>query len=368
MSLPELEALSGKGDILHPRIARQRLAFARDMQAHLSFARRALVQLDRDVAGVDNLLAEAAGLIEKYTALAEGRIEGRRRPPQQRSWTRSDPPRRQFYLCLDECGSHKMHPQGDKFTAFGLSGIFIDAEMYPSLDRRWKTWKANRLGSPEVIVHEPDVRKRNAPFYREDVDEQHELYASLEAELKALEYGLISAVINKTDFHSEYGSGSVDEFLPASQYLMSLDFIIERFVHFLYYVAGDARGIVLAESRGTLEDAQVQQEYVRLMIEGTQYHSASWFRYQLAPFIEFLPKHANHSGLQLADLAARPCAEKVIDPASTPHRWETFRAKLYDGNCGRPESYGLKAFPAGCGLGIFPLKADEDASAPPSTD
>ncbi len=149
---------------------------------------------------------------------------------------------------------------------------------------------------------------------------------------------------------------------------MCLDFVVERYVHFLYYIGGDAHGIVLAESRGPLEDAKVQQEYVRLMIEGTQYHSASWFRYQLAPFIKFLPKQSNHTGLQIADLAARPCADKVLAPQSQPPRWVVFRKKLYDGGEGRPESYGLKAFPNSTADLIFALKEDGDAEAPPSSD
>jgi hypothetical protein len=219
-----------------------------------------------------------------------------------------------------------------------------------------------------VIVHEPDVRKRLDAFYRGHPDDEATLYAALQSELDDIEFGLIAAVINKTEFHAEYGTSAVDDFLPISPYLMCLDFVIERFVHFLYHVGGDARGIVIAESRGILEDVLVQQEYVRLMVEGTQYQSASWFRYQLAPFVESLPKTRNHTGLQLADLAARPCAEKVLAPKSDPERWNVFRRKLYDGGVGRPESFGLKAFPTSAADLIFALKADGDAGAPPSAD
>jgi hypothetical protein len=352
----------------HPRVARVRLAAAKDYHAHLCFARRARLQLGEDVSDLDDLLTKARGLIDRFSALAEGHIEGRRRPPKQRQWTDKSAPRRQFFLCIDECGSHHINPMGDRFPAFALSGVFIDYDKYRAVDRTWKTWKSSWLGSPGIVVHEPEVRRRTAHFYRPDPNDEQALLESLEGQLGQLEYGLISAVINKNELHAAYGDEAVDDFLPVSQYLMALDFVIERFVHFLYYSADDARGIVLAESRGTLEDALVQHEYVRLMIEGTQYHSASWFRYQLAPFVEFLPKARNHTGLQLADLSARPCAEKVLAPNSRPERWDVFRSKLYDGGIGRPESYGLKAFPTSAAALIFAIKAEEDAEAPSSAD
>lgn len=352
----------------HPRVARARLAAAKDYQAHLCFARRARLLIDSNTEDLDRLLADARGLVDRYAALSDGHIEGRRRPPIQKLWTPDDPPRKQYYLCIDECGSHKMHPAGDKFPAFGLSGIFINDERYLAIDRLWRTWKAKWLGSPNKVVHEPDVRGRGGVFYRAESVDQTELIDSLDHCLDDLEFGLIAAVINKTEFHSAYGATAVDDFLPASQYLMCLDFIIERFVHFLYHQGEDARGIVIAESRGLLEDVLVQQEFVRLMVEGTQYHSASWFRYQLAPQIEFLPKIRNHTGLQLADLAARPCAEKALAPHTHPERWSIFQSKLYDGGIGRPESYGLKSFPTSSAALIFALKAEGDAIAPPATD
>jgi hypothetical protein len=56
--------------------------------------------------------------------------------------------------------------------------------------------------------------------------------------------------------------------------------------------------------------------------------AASWFRHQLCPGIDFRLKSENNTGLQLADLLARPCGEKVLHPASNPPRWQEFRQKL----------------------------------------
>ncbi len=151
---------------LHPRVARLRLATAKDYQAHLGFARRALQLLGEDASQLDLLLLKARGYVDKYTAIADGRIEPRRRPPIQRRWSRNDPPRPQFFLCLDECGSQDIRPHKDPYPAFCVSGVIISEEKYLGIDRDWKTWKATWLDSPDDIVHEPDVRKCTGEFYR----------------------------------------------------------------------------------------------------------------------------------------------------------------------------------------------------------
>jgi hypothetical protein len=103
---------------------------------------------------------------------------------------------------------------------------------------------------------------------------------------------------------------------------------------------------VFAESRGDREDAEVHAEFIRLLLEGTQWQTDGWFRYQLRPYLEFLPKARNITGLQIADLGARPIAEKILQPTSTPERWSLFRSRFYDGVEGRPSSFGLKVYPA----------------------
>ena len=160
-----------------------------------------------------------------------------------------------------------------------------------------------------------------------------------------MDFTCIAAVVDLRAFLDHYPSGNVDDFLPQSCFLMCIDFVMERFVHYISGRDGTGRGEVVAESRGEREDAKVAAEFIRLHLEGTQFVSDSYFRYQLRPYIEFQPKRTNSSGLQIADLSARPFAERVLNPASAPARWDVFSRKLYDGGKGAPESYGLKVFP-----------------------
>jgi len=106
------------------------------------------------------------------------------------------------------------------------------------------------------------------------------------------------------------------------------------------------RAKVIAESRGAKEDALLQYEFARLHLDGTSYIASAWFRQQLHPGIHFEPKGGpNASGLQLADLSARPVAEKVAAPKSNPERWEQVRLKLCAGQQTKNSILGLKIMP-----------------------
>lgn len=355
---------------LHPRAARRDLALAKDYVAHLELAKRAKARLDGDTRTVDEELVRATNAVLKLSGRAGETIQPRRRVPVTKR-TADSAPRAEYLLFLDECGSHPLHQPDDKFPVFCLCGVIVNRDDYRALDRHWKTWKAAWLGSSRVQVHEPDVRRRSDRFHNPDPVREQELLDALAEELSTLQFTCIAGVIDKKSFATAHPNGLVDEFLPTSGYLMCIDFVIERFVHFLYHAGGDARGLVFAESRGLREDAEVHAEFIRLQLEGTQWQSEDWFRYQLRPFIEFEPKDRNTSGLQVADLAARPIAEKVLDPSTTPERWQVILSKLYDGGQGRPMSYGLKVYPSleHDIAGLVPeLKANEGTLAPPSAD
>ena len=211
---------------------------------------------------------------------------------------------------------------------------------------RWNGFKAGYLGRMNRRIHEPQIRGRRLRHWLAKYGSDPEAFEStLDDILVETRYRLIAAVIRKDEFQQEFGNSPVDSFLPLSQYNIALDFILERFVHYLHYEADDAVGIVIAERIGPKETAQLRSEYVRLQLEGTQYASPSWFRYQLNESLMFGDKDDLIPGLEMTDIIARPIAEKVLGRSSTPARWEPIKRKFYDGGQGRPESYGLKVFP-----------------------
>lgn len=263
---------------------------------------------------------------------SEGRVESRRRP-------RNRVPTDRCTVFLDECGPHAIET-ADPFPVFVLAAAVIRERDLAAVEARWKEWKRENLGA-DAIVHEPDIRRGRGGFRGA---------AGVAAALKLpdviaeLNFVGMAIVVHREDYKSDFGTGPIDASLPDHVYMMALDFLMERVVlaldsHF------NARAILVAESRGSKEDALLQHEFSRLHLEGTSYISPAWFRQQLAAGVRFLSKDDNNTGLQLADLLARPIAEKVMDPASTPPRWTVFRDKLCPGHETKNSILGLKVTP-----------------------
>ena len=226
-----------------------------------------------------------------------------------------------------------------------MAAAIISQDHLDTVDSQWKAWKIDALGA-DKILHEPMVRRGDGAFwFNGDRRRREKARESLAASLRPLDFTGIACVVDRQRYESTYGEAAMNASLPRHLYLMALDFLMERVVMALDSQFGSAIGQVLAESRGPKEDAVFQAEFVRLFLDGTSYVSASWFRHQLIPGIEFHSKEDNLTGLQLADLLARPCAEKVLNPDSTPDRWPEFRDKLCQEQETLHSILGLKIVP-----------------------
>lgn len=67
---------------------------------------------------------------------------------------------------------------------------------------------------------------------------------------------------------------------------------------------------------------------------------------QVLPFEPLLvPKLSNSSGLQLADLVARPIGRKILEPAQANRAYDILERKFRRSPGGQVEGWGLKVFP-----------------------
>jgi hypothetical protein len=264
----------------------------------------------------------------------------RRRRPSSTSVTGS-----RVTIYLDECGSHSVGSP-DPFGAFALAAVIVSEADQGVFDKLWRQWKQGSFNNPDAMIHEPDVRHAKRHFFcKGDAARQQEVLDGLAETIQKAPFHAIVCVLNRSDYRQQFGDGQMDASLPPHMYLMMLDFIVERIAIVLDTEFGGARARFVAESRESREDALLQFEFARLHLEGTSYLSDSWFRRQMEPGIEFKSKMDKINGLQLADLVARPCAEKVISPSSDPPRWQQIRPKLCSGRETAHSILGLKVVP-----------------------
>ena len=198
-------------------------------------------------------------------------------------------------------------------------------------------------------MHEPDLRKRAGSFYCNG-DEAKQKTALIRVEEiidKLISHRLY---LNCQKYVEKWGLEAPDESLPPRSlanhiYVMMLAFLAERIALSLQEHFGGAKGKLTLESRDPLGDALLQYEFSRLFLDGTSYISATYFRQQFLPGLRFIPKEHNSSGMQMADLLARPCADKALALDTDPPRWKVFQQKLCRGRMTKNSILGLKVIP-----------------------
>ena len=310
-------------------------------ERYLHFLRWALRTRRDNNYSVDKLtdvIKQGEDELETLVQSAGGKIVPRRRP----GLTDTEETCTVF---IDECGAHSRKAK-EKFKAFCLAAVIIRDSVLQEVDRKWKRWKHYYLGSANKQVHEPDIRWRNRSFWcGGDRAKCAKAIKSLDRVLDRLDFTAVVCVVNRPAYVKEIGLQPLDDSLPQHPYLMSMHFLMERLAMALHGQFDGARARLVIESRGPKEDATIQYEIARLFLDGTSYVSATWFRQQFFPGVAFREKSQNCTGLQLADLIARPCGEKVVDPGSTPGRWPVIRKKLCPGIETGHSIVGLKIVP-----------------------
>lgn len=246
---------------------------------------------------------------------------------------------------VDECGQHSVTAK-DPFKAFVLGAVIVRDREYNAFDQQWKEWKKLYLGSPNKRTHEPDVRSGKGAFWFDgDAEKRQIALDALPGIIKLLPFTAVACVIHRENYRKQYGATPPNKTLPSHAYLMSLHFLAERIALALQHSFGGAKARLVFEARGPKEDASVQYEFARLFLDGTAYLSATYFRHQFLPGLEFKDKTENNSGLQIADLLARPCGDIALDPTGNPDRWLAFKAKLCQEQKTKHSILGLKIMP-----------------------
>ncbi|MGP6189290.1 MAG: hypothetical protein ACLPSH_04285 [Vulcanimicrobiaceae bacterium] len=329
------------GDLTASRDARVQRRLRQQLEeslAHLGFARRLREESRRDLSIIDAVIKQSNDELGASCIDDEGRIVPRRRP---KSEDRGD----RYILYVDECGNHALNAK-ESFTAFSLSAVLVHERDLVRLEETWGAWKKEYLGSEAKVVHEPDIRGKTKSFYcGGDSNRQNAAVESLDKCIRGLPFTGFVCIIEREKFVARFGKDSVDTSLPRHSYLLTVNFLAERVALAIDTQLGGGKARWVIESRGPKEDAAFQYEFARLFLDGTAYLAPHFFRKLFLPGLTFLGKGDCSAGLQLADMQARPCAEKVMRPVTTPARWETFRDKLCRGKETGHSILGLKILP-----------------------
>lgn len=237
-----------------------------------------------------------------------------------------------FIVYADESGDHGMVSIDPQYPVFALTFCVMRKDEYvgaivPAMQR----FKFGIWGHDSVVLHEHEIRKSLGPFglLRTDRALRTRFFDELNALMDAAPMKIFASVIDKEKHRTKYAN-------PWNPYEIALHFCMERLQAMMNRFEQHGKTVhVVFESRGPKEDAELELEFRRIAGNDSHwgYRRHDFSRFDFQPV--FIPKAANASGLQLADLTARPIALSRLRPGQPNRAFEIIEPKLG----------GLKCFP-----------------------
>jgi hypothetical protein len=190
----------------------------------------------------------------------------------------------------------------------------------PALQNFKFTW----FGHDAIILHEKEIRKQIPPFqFLTNQEKRATFMDGLSGIIEAAPMTIVAAVIKKDTLRRRY-------IYPDNPYHISLMFCLERLYSFLVdrgqqnlatHIVCEQRG---GKDLGGKEDKELELEFLRIK-DGRHYLNR-----QKMPHLDLkiISKKTNSTGLQIADLIARPIGLHVVRPAQANRAYDLIAPKI----------------------------------------
>ena len=240
-----------------------------------------------------------------------------------------------YVVYVDESGDQNLIHTDPSYPIFSLAFcIFKKSEYTKCVVPGLQDLKFRWFGHDAFVLHERELRKRERPFEMLTPRERHEAFmADLTGLIAAAPMMLIAAVIHKEEHKAKYAA-------PANPYELAVRFCVERLAYFLREEEQDhLLTHIIVERRGVQEDRDLELEFHRICAGNKVLKRAGSLD------ILFVDKKANSTGLQIADLFARPLGLKVLRPDQPNRAYDVIEKKFRRDKEGNAAGYGFKIFP-----------------------
>lgn len=240
-----------------------------------------------------------------------------------------------FIVYVDESGDHGLASIDRDYPVFVLSFCIFRKDEYateviPAVSRFKFEW----FGHDQVVLHEADIRKKRGSFvFLNERGHNDRFQAGLSRIIETAPFTLVAVVIRKERLVNRYS-------LPANPYHLALEYGLQRVCGFLedQGQAGQLTHFVF-ERRGAREDMELELEFRRLGGPGSTTCRS------IPVEIVMADKKTISTGLQLADLTARPIGLRILRPGQPNRAYEILKRKFRTNRAGKVDGWGLKCFP-----------------------
>ncbi len=245
-----------------------------------------------------------------------------------------------YIVYVDESGDHGLQNIDKNYPYFVLAFCVFHKRHYservvPALEK----FKFNHFGHDQVILHEREIRKETGSF--NIFKSRAQTVKFIEELTEIIEYSnfiLISCVIDKNSIRKQSD-------FESDPYHIALGLCLEELYDFLS--EKDQQNLkthIVVECRGKSEDKELELAFRRVC------DGRNRLKKPLPLEILFSDKKAMSSGLQLADLVARPIGLSVLRPTQSNRAFDVLKNKFYceGGRNNLGQNYigkGLKIYP-----------------------
>ncbi len=240
-----------------------------------------------------------------------------------------------YIVYVDESGDHNLVDFDPQYPVFVLAFcIFPVREYTEQIVPRALRLKFSTFGHDMVVLHEREIRQSKPPFdVLLNASVRERFLGELDGIIADSRFGIVACVIRKELFRLRRGA-------DVNPYEVALEFGLERvFLQLQQRGQVGRRTQIVFEGRGRKEDAELELQFRRIM-QTTKMRG-------MAETLDFLcvSKLANSTGLQIADMVARPIGIHTLRPDQGNHAWDVLERKLVRSKSGQIEGYGLKVYP-----------------------
>ena len=223
-----------------------------------------------------------------------------------------------YIFYADESGDHSLASVYPGYPIFVLSICGFKIREYcrkvvPTL----QDLKFRHFGHDMVIPHEREIRKFENDFaVLADPALRERFMTELSDVIARAPFKIFAIIIDKHQFKSDL--------FPDNPYAVSLRQGLEEVYRYLKTKKiEDKRYFFVFERRGSKEDQDLELEFRRIA------DGDNVFRIPLPRFnMRFADKRSNSTGMQLADLTARPIGLHYLRPEQRNRSYETIRSKI----------------------------------------
>lgn len=247
-------------------------------------------------------------------------------------------------LFIDETGDHSLAKIDKQYPVFVLSGVIIDEDYHEQkLTALLNSFKIKHFGTKEINLHSkemthPQSAKNKLYMKFLDPDFRRKFYKDFEHLLNKADISVVACVIMKNKHFANYGLEAKDP------YLLSFDNLLNRLI---FDLSNDEKGKIVAESRNSVLDNQLEIAYLTTRIEGTNKVRPAEIKLKLDSSIKFMQKSDNIAGLEISDMVASPIARHYLGKKERPgHQlsYESVFGKVRNIK-GRWENIGITVLP-----------------------